>query len=100
MIIENFGGSNNHEVVIEGKVMLKTRTDKFKEHWAQVSGRDLMCFRKQGDSEYRVMHCLAGTFVSESSIETDPDNGKALYPVKVVLPPNKSRILYFLTVEH
>lgn len=41
------------------------------------------------------MHCLAGTFIQEAPAEVNPDSGFYLYPVKVVLPPNKSRILYF-----
>jgi hypothetical protein len=28
-----------------------------------VVGKDLLCYRKQGDTEHRVMHCLAGTFI-------------------------------------
>lgn len=45
------------------------------------------------------MHCLAGTFVQESQTEINPDTNTNLYPVKVVLPPNKSRILYFTSTE-
>jgi len=41
------------------------------------------------------MHCLAGTFIKEINEESCPDTGKLFYPVKIVLPPNKSRILYF-----
>jgi serine/threonine protein kinase len=29
--------------------------------------------------------------------ETNPSNGQKLFPIKVVLPPNKSRVLYFPT---
>lgn len=43
------------------------------------------------------MHCLAGTFVKEINSEPCPETGVTLYPVKIVLPPNKSRILYFKT---
>jgi len=86
-------------MLMEGACLLKTRTDRFKEHWAVVVGRDLLCFRKQGDADYRVMHCLAATFVQECSTEVDPDTNAVLYPVKVVLPPNKSRILYFTSQE-
>ena len=41
------------------------------------------------------MHCMTGTFVKESSPEPDPETGVLFHPVKIVLPPNKSRILYF-----
>ena len=29
----------------------------------------------------------------------NPDTNQFLYPVKIVLPPNKSRILYFGSIE-
>jgi hypothetical protein len=97
MILDNFSVSRPSisAPVIEAGCFLKTRTDRFKEHWAQVVGRDLLCFRKQGDIDYRVMHCLTGTYVEECKTESNPDGGSLLYPVKIVLPPNKSRILYF-----
>lgn len=64
-ILDNFSlqSSGQPEAKLEGKCFLKTRTDRFKEHWAVVVGKDLLCFRKQGDTEHRVMHCLAGTFI-------------------------------------
>ncbi len=40
------------------------------------------------------MHCLAGTFLQTIPNETAP-NGEKMYPLKIVLPPNLSRILYF-----
>lgn len=40
------------------------------------------------------MHCLAGTFVKEIPVEKDATDGKVYYPIKIVLPPNKSRIIY------
>jgi hypothetical protein len=45
------------------------------------------------------MHSLSGTFIKELPSEKDPDSEKMFYPVKIVLPPNKSRILYFDTPE-
>ena len=45
------------------------------------------------------MHSLAGTFIKELPQEPDPDCEKLYYPVKIVLPPNKSRILYFDSAE-
>jgi hypothetical protein len=74
---------------------LKTKTDRFKEHWATVIGKELLCFRRKNDNKHRVMHNLAGTFISESQAEVDPDTNLLLYPVKIILPPNKSRIIYF-----
>jgi len=45
------------------------------------------------------MHCLAGTFIKDIPEETDPDTNRTVYAVKIVLPPNKSRILYFDSKE-
>lgn len=45
------------------------------------------------------MHCLAGTFVKEIAEEKCPDTDRTLFPIKIVLPPNKSRILYFNTSQ-
>lgn len=41
------------------------------------------------------MHSLIGTFIKEMPTEESQSEGCQLFPVKIVLPPNKSRILYF-----
>lgn len=46
------------------------------------------------------MHSLAGTFIKDLPAEKDPDSDQMFYPVKIVLPPNKSRILYFNSAEN
>jgi len=80
---------------MEGACFLKTKTDRFKEHWAVLNGNEIYCYRNANDTKSRVMHCLAGTFVKEIDEEECPETRRLLYPVKIVLPPNKSRILYF-----
>jgi hypothetical protein len=76
MIVDNFSsGKSKFDLKLEGKCFLKTRTDRFKEHWAVVVGKDLLCYRQQGDTEHRVMHCLAGTFIQETSPEVNPETG-------------------------
>ena len=87
------GAEQDH--FFEGQCYLKTKTDRFKEHWAVLLGNDIFCYRNQSDKKHRVMHCLAGTFIKEIVEEKCPDTGKTFFPVKIVLPPNKSRILYF-----
>ena len=74
---------------------MKTRTDKFKEHWAQLQGKDLLCYRRKSDTDVRVMHCLTGTYLQQMKSEINPDNEQILYPLRIVLPPMKSRIIYF-----
>ena len=60
-----------------------------------LNGNEIFCYRSATDNRSRVMHCLAGTFVKEIAEEKCPETGRTLFPVKIVLPPNKSRILYF-----
>ena len=43
------------------------------------------------------MHSMIGTFIKEMPPEHSESEGGDLWPVKIVLPPNKSRILYFKT---
>ena len=41
------------------------------------------------------MHSMIGTFIKEMPDEFSNSENCNLHPVKIVLPPNKSRILYF-----
>ncbi len=41
------------------------------------------------------MHSLIGTFIKEMPPESSVSEGCILYPIKIILPPNKSRLLYF-----
>lgn len=61
-----------------------------------IMGNELYCYRHKGDSEHRAMHCLVGTFIKEFQQEKSGDNS-AFWPIKITLPPNKSRVLYFKT---
>jgi len=45
------------------------------------------------------MHSLAGTFVKELQEEVLPNLGLSLYPLKIILLPTMSRILYFRSKE-
>jgi len=98
-IHEGFGGDSlgdeKKSIFMEGVCFLKTKTDRFKEHWAVLNGNEIYCYRNAQDTKSRVMHCLAGTFAKDIPEEVCPDTQRKLYPVKIVLPPNKSRILYF-----
>ena len=95
-IINNFSNSPKKQNLFQESVcFLKTNSNRFKEHWAVLNGNEIYCYRNRGDSQHRVMHCLTGTFIKEIADEKCPDTGKPFYPVKIVLPPNKSRILYF-----
>lgn len=45
------------------------------------------------------MHSLVNTFIKELKPEDSETQMCKLYPVKIMLPPNKSRVLYFMTPE-
>lgn len=103
-IHEGFGGHaenppDEEMTYLEGPCFLKTRTDRFKDHWAVLKGNEIFCYRSKEDTRSRVMHSLAGTFSKELEPEVCPFSNRSLYPVKIVLPPNKSRVLYFGTIE-
>ena len=98
-VVQRFGGvdtgESNDDQVFEGQCFLKTKTDRYKEHWAVLSGNELYCYRQNGDTDHRVMHSMIGTFIKEMPDEFSNSENCNLHPVKIVLPPNKSRILYF-----
>ena len=96
-LVDNFGLTDKNEQYsfFEGECYLKTRADRFKTHWAVIMGNELYCYRNKDDPMHRVMHSLAGTFIKDLPEEICPQQNLTLYPVKIVLPPNKSRVLYF-----
>lgn len=100
--LQGFGNYQEHAkdtVIFESQCLLKTKTDRYKLHWCLLTGNELYCYRQKEDIEkgetHRVMHSLIGTFIKEMPVETSMSEGCHLYPVKIVLPPNKSRLLYF-----
>lgn len=100
--LQGFGNYLEHakdNVVFESPCLLKTKTDRYKLHWCLLTGNELYCYRQRDDIEkgeaHRVMHSLIGTFIKEMPLEASQSEGCNLYPVKIVLPPNKSRLLYF-----
>ena len=94
-----FGNINEgSEALIQSECLLKTKSDKFKSHWAVIIDKELFCYRKKSDVSYRIMHSLAGTFVQEMAPEYSTTEGYTVFGVKIILPPNKSRILFFKQV--
>lgn len=121
IVLEGFGGfedpASDEEIEqYEGNCYLKTKTESYKKHWMVLIGNELYFYRKKGDAEHKVMHCLAGTYLkdvtmdeisekSKSSAASKPQSnkdsssnaqaGKNFHPVKLVIPPNKSRLIFF-----
>lgn len=95
-VIDAFGENQKNKIVFhEGECFLKTKNNKFKAHWGVIMGNDIYCYKKKGDTQHRLMHCLVGTFVKDHPEELSPGGQSKIWPIKVLLPPNKSRILYF-----
>ena len=80
---------------MEGECYLKTRHDNFKKYWAVIMGNEIYFYRRKDDPQHRVMHCLVGTFTKELPEEKDPSKDAQLYPLKIILPPHKSRLMFF-----
>jgi hypothetical protein len=101
MVIENFSefSQTKKEIFYEGECFLKTKSDRLKKHWCVIVGNDIFCFRRKEDEKHRVMHSLIGTYLKDCDEESVKDTvlnvTVTFWPVKIVLPPNKSRVLYF-----
>ncbi len=133
-MLEGFGGfedAGSEEDIVEhaGNCYLKTKTESYKKHWMVLQGNELRFFRKQGDEEHKVMHCLAGTYLKEITMDEISEKSKSsasksklsesakassrhskkredqqakaknFHPIKVVIPPNKSRLVFFSKFE-
>ena len=122
-MLEGFGGfedADSAEDIVEhqGHCYLKTKAESYKKHWMVLQGNEIRFYRKQGEEEHKVMHCLAGTYLKEITMddlsekssakssskqskvtETATDKGKNYFPIKLVIPPNKSRIVFFSKQE-
>ena len=79
----------------EGDCYLKTKSERLKLHWAVVMGNELYFYKDRTDDKHRIMHSLVGTFIKEMPEESDEEGKYKFYPIKVILPPCKSRVLYF-----
>ena len=86
---------HDEEIHFESECLLKTKTDKYKEHWGRIIGNELFCYRHADDPSHRVMHSLVGTFLKEQPPEYSQSEKCQIYSIKIMLPPNKSRLLYF-----
>ena len=88
-----------------------------------LKGNELRFYRKEGDDDHKVMHCIAGTYLKDITMdeisqksrssaarsmvpsvhsaaasnqeESKKNRSKNFYPVKLVIPPNKSRLIFF-----
>jgi len=60
-----------------GFCYLKTKTESYKKHWMQLQGNELRFYRKQGEEEAKVMHCLAGTYLKEVTMDEISEKSKS-----------------------
>lgn len=83
---------------------MKTKSDEFKANWMVMQGNEVYFYRKQNEQEHKFMHCLSGTYLKNVSDEmmsegVDVVTGQQYYPTKIVIPPNKSRVIYFASAS-
>jgi len=65
-VIDSFSAQiKGNNVEHSGDCYLKTKTDRFKKHWAVIRSNEIYCYRHEGEPGYRVMHSLVGTFIKE-----------------------------------
>lgn len=54
LVIDDFSATQDREnkpqIVLEGDCYLKTKTERFKKHWAVLTGNELYCYRSKEDS--------------------------------------------------
>ena len=86
-------------MVIEGECYLKTKTERYKRHWGVLVGNEIYCYKSKDENAHVLMHSLQGTFVKELPPEPLDDLGVTLWPLKIILLPTMSRILYFVSEE-
>lgn len=81
-MLEGFGGFediDSSEDIVEhsGNCYLKTKTESYKKHWIVLQGNELRFFRKQGDANHKVMHCLAGTYIKDVTMDEISEKSKS-----------------------
>ena len=67
---------------------LKTKSETYKKHWMVILGNELYFYRKRGDTEHKVMHCLTGTYLKETSMDElsfDSSRGVSLIASSIVV---------------
>jgi hypothetical protein len=57
---------------------------------------EIYFYKEQGDPTHQIMHCLVGTYLKLGDKEISDDYGE-LYPIRIILPPNKSRVVFLQT---
>lgn len=70
---------------------------KLKDHYAVVKGNEIFFYRRKDDKQHKLMHSLIGTFIKqlEPKKYEQGETSEIFYPLKIIFPPNKSRVLYF-----
>ena len=61
-----------------------------------IEGCEVYWYKSVNDLVPQIMHSLVGTFAKLLPDEVASEFGsQTLWPVKIILPPNKSRFIYF-----
>jgi len=99
-VIDNFSFGRKEKERYQDYCYLKTKTDRYKNHVVVIEGSEIYWYKTLGDIEPQIMHSLVRTFAKLMPEEVVPELASiTLWPVKIILPPNKSRIIYFESQE-
>jgi len=99
-VIDNFSFGRKEKEKYQDYCYLKTKTDRYKNHVVVIEGSEIYWYKTLSDIEPQIMHSLVGTFAKLMPEEVVPELANiTLWPVKIILPPNKSRIIYFESQE-
>lgn len=121
-MIDGFGAADTNEIVdankqYEGTVYLKTKVGTLKKHLMILIGNEIYFFRSRQDSQHKIMHCLTGTYIADNdkssdgvstdlvstskASEANTANGSQgdFCTIKLVIPPKKSRVIFFKREE-
>ena len=83
-------------------MLRKTPENKFKKYWFCLLNKELYCYRKKDDQKHKSMQSLVGAFVKAEETESMVHNGNTIhfFPLKIIFPFNKSKILYLLNSQN
>lgn len=78
-------------------MLRRANETKLKKYWYCLLGKELYVYKDKSDERHKGMHNLIGVFIKEEPEEQN--EGKPLYPFKLIFPPNKARVYYLKSAQ-
>lgn len=98
--MENFALRKKKSYIIkEGKGFLKTKNNNYKDYALRLMGSELYFYRNQTDANHEFMHSMVGSYaeVKENKQITIDHKPVSAAPLKLLVGPQKARVIYFLS---